>query len=707
MSDTAANLDTQLVALLNAGNIDGALVLLDSAIAGNPTPTLYLARGRLLLATDQPELALSDFQDAASRAATEHERTHAALAQAETLVQLNRPHDARVHLEHVLASATVPADRLDASRLLASLDLREGLLGAALERLSRLLVVERAALDDTTYAEIALDLAQVLRLIGDPSGARSVLEEVLARVGDDAEWAARVHAQLGTTLAFEGRYALALTHYDLALAGEARPVERARIHYNRAVAQRERADLAAAAADLRTAATELGDTDADLAADIRLLTGVVTREQGDLSASLDALKDAIERAHSRNAEGRARLEVGITLAATGVHGLAAQEFGAALSLCDDEADLARAYRYRASTRKELGLPALALVDVTRALELTHDPDERARGAMTQAALLNELDREPEAYAALRDAPFDEVTNPEVRLQLAYQLGSLAVRRGDLDLALATLADAQRLAHQTGDTTILGQILVNRGVALDVAGSRTEAQASFQQVITLAPSLYLIYQAQMNLGRLAADSGRLQPALDAFGAAATAADDRDARAMAFLSRGSTAMRAGRYVEADADFTRILVLQPSDPIATQARYYRGLTANLLGQLERARADLTITIDNERDRDNRAQALLDRGLIALSAGDFTSATADIREAAQSFRRRARRAEAHVQLAVVNALLGNCAAAAVELQAAHALDPSGAALATAKDDLRLQTCANHPDFAAALLHNTQQPPA
>lgn len=694
-------LQDDLLALLDAHDLDAAMRLLDTRIAAaqvEQRAPLLLARGRLRLTAGDAHGAAQDLAIALELIGDGPARGVTLLALGEALFECGDLDAARRLLETALDAHLAPVDRSLATRLVARIDLAHGRLDDAISLLSRVAAEPAGEGHDAdARAEAALDLAHALRLAGDARRAQAVLEELLVWAIDRPLWAVRVLPQLGTTLAFAGRYDLAIAQYTRALQFPLDAAGRARVLYNRAVAFRELHDTGAALCDLHAAWECLTEVEPTLAFDIQFLLGIVSRETGNPAAALEALGRAIDNAPTPDAEGRARLEVGITLAATGVHGLAAEEFSAAIALCTDDLDRERAYRYRAATRGEMGLPALALDDVTQALALTLDPDERARGAMTRAALLLELEREADAYAALREAPLAEVSLPQVRVQLAYQLGSLATRRGDIDIALEALGHALELALAGEDRQLLGQVLVNRGVALDIAGASDDALDAFRDAVRLAPSNEIVYQAWMNIGRVLTDRGRLREALDAFGSAAAAADDRDARAMAFLSRGSAAMRGGRYIDADADFTRILVLQPRDPIATQARYYRGLTANLLGQLERARDDLSVTIELERDRDNRAQALVERGLVALSAGDFRAAERDFREAAATFRRRAKRAEAHLHLAALLALDGACDAAMDELRLVQALDPSGEVIEAARRDPRFTICRDHPMFLSA----------
>ncbi|RIK38503.1 MAG: hypothetical protein DCC58_16550, partial [Chloroflexi bacterium] len=511
-----------LLRLLQAEDIDGAITWLTAALPSAEAAerfALLFTRGRLRSAQGDARLALADLDSALTLAPSDAARSQVLVARAEARVLAQQPGPARMDLEAALGMLLDAADRADAIRLLARLDLEEGRAGDAIGRLSQL----RTELQGNQQlaevrAEVALDLAGILRSAGAAREARQVLEDTALWAVDQPDWAYRVGVQLATTLAFEGRYDLAVAQYTAALALQPEPSERARTLYNRAVAYRELGNGAAALADLRNALDHDDTLDAAARFDLRLVLGIVQRESGSPHAALEALRQAIDIAPEPDAEGRARLEVGITLATTGVHGLAAQEFGAAIALCNDSLDRARAHRYRATTRRELGLPALALEDVTHALELTSDPDERARGAVTQAALLLELHRDHEAYRALVEAPQEGIEDDEIRAQLHFQLGTLATQRGDIERAISALTSAIDVAQRRNDNMLLGQALLNLGVAQDIAGDAGGARATFHKVVRISPSAELVYQAWMNVGRVEADAGDPQAALAAFGMA---------------------------------------------------------------------------------------------------------------------------------------------------------------------------------------------
>jgi tetratricopeptide (TPR) repeat protein len=690
---TWSNLD-RILGLLRRDRIDDALALIAAELVDATWAyrySLLLTRGRVYTALGEPDLANADLDAALELVSDAQERAQVLLARAEARLIGNRIAEAEADLTLLTNLVDSGYSNAVARHMLGRIARERGELVRAIELLSE---ARAAAFDDPDlYSEVTLDLAVALRSAGEPLQALALLEELAGH--DDPAWQSRVLAQVGTTQAFIGRHDLAIAAYERALRLTSEPTDRARLRYNRAVALREIGDRAAAHEEL--ASITFDDVGEDIVAfDTLLLRGILGRESGELQVALDDLRRALELAPDEDRQGKARLEIGATLAATGLFGLAVDELSAALELCQDPDDRAVALRYRGVARHEMGLTGLALDDFTRAVALTADPDDRARGELTRAALLVDAGRLDEAYEAL-DRSLASAVEPAVLAQLRFQRGSLAIERGDFDIGLSDLERAATYARESGDTAFETQIALNRGVALNATGALDEAADAFRRAADLAGRGELAYLALMNLARTLVSDNRPDDAFAAYERAAPAAeDDRDARAEAFLARGQAAVRWGRYVQADADFTRVLALQPSDPVQAQARYARGMTRSLLGQLERAREDLTVTIETARDRDHRAQALVDRGLVALAAGDFAGAETDLRAAAESFRHRAERAMAHAHLAIVHAQRGDCAAAATAARDALALDREGRARELLRTDVRLAACWERADWPA-----------
>ena len=653
---------------------------------------LLVTRGRLRVALGDSAGALSDLNAALLLATDPAAQGATLLARAETFNEAGRVGEARADLDRALPLLRARgAGEADALRLLGRLERDHGDPARAAALLTR--ACGLAADDRILLAETALDLAIALRSGDEAERALRLLERLLTRDIGDLTWRGRVLTQIGVTQGVLGAWPRALDTFEAALCATLDGNDRARLRYNRAAAWRALGDVAAAMDELARAIDEAPD-DPAMVFDIRLLEGVLARKREELERSVEALRRAIDAAPDDERQGKARLELGTTLAATGLFGVAVDEFSAALALCHDPADLASAHRYRGIARHNLGLAGLALDDVTRAVALTCDPDERARGELTRAALLTALDDRDGAFAALERA-VNDARDPAVVAQARFQRGSLAAGRGAVELGLSDLEHAIAAAHVLGDVTFEAQARLNQGVALDAIGRQNEAEDAFSLAAELAARGPLAHLAWLNLARLRAAGDQQQAAVAAFERAAVVAeDDRQARADAFLARGNALIRWGRYVEADADFTRVLALQPGDALQAQARYSRGLTRGVLGQLERARDDLSATIAGARDRDHRAQALLDRGLVAFAAGDFAGALDDVRAASDLFRRRSRRAVALTHLAVIHAQQGHCAAAAEELRRAFALDRAGDALRFARLEPGLRRCADEPGF-------------
>ncbi len=237
--------------------------------------------------------------------------------------------------------------------------------------------------------------------------------------------------QIGTSYGFTGDYDAALDAWDEALPLLDDGDDRAVVRYNRAVALRGMGRLDEARDDLQRGLVDNAGVNPRTEFDLLLLLGIVERERADSQRSLDALGQAAAVMPDGDPHGRARLEIGTTLATAGLVGLAIEEFAAAAQLCADADDRARSWRSRGAARQELGLVEPALEDYGRAVEETTDPDERARGQLTRAAILATLDRRREALAALEDAALS-ARDPEVARQVIVQRGALRAATGDLD-----------------------------------------------------------------------------------------------------------------------------------------------------------------------------------------------------------------------------------------------------------------------------------
>jgi tetratricopeptide (TPR) repeat protein len=498
--------------------------------------------------------------------------------------------------------------------------------------------------------------------------------------------------QLGTTYGFVGDPEMALAAYDEALALLAHPLERATARYNRAVVLRETGDLGAAAAELDQALAENGGADPQIAFDALLLAGIVAREREDLQGSLDALRAATEVIPDGERHGRARLELGTTLAATGLYGLAIDELSAALALTSERADRARALRLRGLSRREMSQHGAALADIEAAIDLTDDPDEYARATMAAAALLAALGNRREALDRAEALRFDD-SDDEGRLQLLVQRGALRSELGDLDAAIEDLDAAAHLAEATGDLDLRTSILADLGAIYLATGQSEPGHQALREAASLGVSGEAAYLALMNLAQHLLAHGSVFAALDAWETAAAAAeDDRDSRARAFVARANALLRYTEYVPAESDFTRALMLNPSQPIVDQATIGLQTVQGELAAFAGHREQLTQAIAAMDAPSYRATPTLERALLELTIGNYGAAALDATRAARLFQLRPERARAHALLALIETAQGNCAEALAALAEADILDPDRGWHADFADDWRWRRC---PDVA------------
>ena len=694
-------LGPRIVAALDLGDIDGALALIDAAVASAAPferSTWLLLRGRLLLALGDPEQATLAFTDALTGVDDPDQQGEALLARAEAAEAFGDIDAARADLS--LARETVENEVLRArvGHVLGRIERDDGDLALAIE-----LLRDAHALpdlfDDTPagreqLVDVTLDLAMALRLAGDAAQAL----DLLLGLPDDlpSPLRARVLLQLGTTHGFAGDPARALAAYDDALALLSHPLERAAARYNRAVVLREAGRLAEAFDDLQQSLVENDDTDSAIAFDALLLAGIIARERDDLQASLDALRAATELVPDGERHGRARLELGTTLAATGLYGLAIEELSVALALCTEDADRARALRLRGLSRREMGQHGAALADIEAALALTDDPDEHARATMAASALLASLGNRREALERASTLLLD-TGDDEGRLHLFVQRGALRSELGDLDGATGDLEAAQKLAGQSGDSDLRTSILADLGAIYLATGQSALARQTLREAAALGISGEAAFLALMNLGNQLLAEGAVFEALDAWEQAAAAAeDDRDARARAFVARANALLRYAEYAPAEADFTRALTLSPSQPITDQATVGLQTVRGELEAFATYREQLTQTIAALDAPSYRAGPTLERALLALTTGHYDDALLDATRATALFRLTHERAKAHAVLALIHTAQDNCDDALSSLADADALDPARGWHSDLSEDWRWQRC---QEVAAAIV--------
>jgi tetratricopeptide (TPR) repeat protein len=687
---------------LQSGDVAGVLELierdLNRPLSDSQRHALHLMRARLLSVVGEPHDALSDFDSALLHAASDIQQGMALLARGELNESIGRIDDARSDLSSALPLLLNPSDQTVARQALGRIERDHGDLGHGIDLLIgvRDSLIESGGEPDR-LAEATLDLAMALRLAGDTTASIDLLESLI----DDVEppFAARILIQIGTTHGFAGQPQQALDAYARALPLLPEASERAVVRYNRAVVLREHGLLDDAWSEIERALVENAGESARVEFDALLLGGILARELNDYQRSLDLLGEAAGLQPDGDPHGRARLEIGTTLAATGLFGPAIEEFASAAALCADDTDRARALRYRGVARHELGLLDDALADFDAAIPLSADPDDRARGQSTRATLLAALERRSDALSAL-DAALDQAGDELLVRQLLVQRGSLSSEMGRLDQAVADLERAAGLATAAGDDDMVSRVLVDLG-AIHVARDELDvAIEHFSRCVSIARDQVVAHLACMNLGNLHASRGDPDEALRAFDrAAAAAADDRDARAAAFLARGNALLRWGRYGEADTEFKRILTLQPSAALLDQSGIGRRTTEHHLRHIQQTRDELTKVIEAMDQASYRAQPMLQRGMLALAAGDTGAALMDVTRATRLFRLQAERALALGHLALVHASTGNCGEALAAIDAARELDPDAGWMAQLAGEPGWLRCCEQHGFPLALL--------
>lgn len=690
----------RIVAALDAGDVDGALTLIDSAIDAADPPErsdYFLLRGRLLLAIGASDQAVESFAEAHEGAEGADQQADALVARAEALESLGDIDAARRDLRQARELASDPAHRSGADHQLGRIERDHGDLAAAIDLLHRahaVLAVDSVdPLERERLVDVTLDLAMALRLAGDADQAIDLLDRL---PGDlPAANRARVLIQIGTTYGFAGDPVRALAAYDEALTLLSHPLERAAARYNRAVVLREIGRLDEASDELQQSLAEHDGSDRTIAFDALLLAGIVAREREDLQGSVDALRAATEVIPEGERHGRARLELGTTLAATGLYGLAIDELSAALVLCTERPDRSRALRLRGLSRREMGQHGPALADIEASLELTDDPDERSRATMAASALLASLGNRREALDRAETLRLND-DDDEGRLLLLVQRGALRSELGDLDGAIDDLALAAMLAEQTGDRDLRTSILADLGAIYLATGQSAAAHQALREAAALGVSGEAAFLALMNLGNQLLAEGSIFDALEAWEQAAAAAeDDRDSRARAFVTRANALLRYAEYAPAATDFTRALTLNPSPQITDQATIGLQMVQGELEAFATYHEQLTQTIAAMDAPSYRAGPTFQRALLALTTGNYDDALVDATRATSLFRLDHERAKGHALLALIQTALGNCDEAQASLAEADALDRERGWHADLGDDWRWKRC---PDIAASI---------
>jgi len=161
-------------------------------------------------------------------------------------------------------------------------------------------------------------------------------------------------------------------------------------------------------------------------------------------------------------------------------------------------------------------------------------------------------------SAARDA---ERAHDTRAANLWAQAGNAALASGNADVAL-TYFDAA-MAQGISAGLLLGELHVDRGRALVVAGRPNEAEAAFAEAHKLVPEDPLAWLLSATLARR---QGRLDRAQADIDIAATLAP-RDPEVA--LEAGNIAASAGRYDIARRNWDQAIAIRPDGPVARTAR------------------------------------------------------------------------------------------------------------------------------------------
>jgi len=258
---------------------------------------------------------------------------------------------------------------------------------------------------------------------------------------------------------------------------------------------------------------------------------------------------------------------------------------------------------------------------------------RARTEMEQARI-----HASQALAADPDHPR--------ALQLA---GDLALDRRDGEVARRSF---EHLVEVAPTATVAHNRL---GLALELEGALSEAQASYREAVRLDRRNH---DAWINLGRLAAATGDLPGAREAFD---HAVEHAPSAADAWLGRGLARMGTSDLAEAERSFHRAAELAPNDAEPLLA------LGDLLRQQGRVAEAVTVYREALAIEDADAASWLKLGHVLFASGDLEGARAAYEA---SIARAPSLAAAHNGLGAALMHLGDHHGAELALERAAALD-------------------------------------
>lgn len=345
------------------------------------------------------------------------------------------------------------------------------------------------------------------------------------------------------------------------------------------------------------------------------LLGALHRREGDFAASAEALERAREL-DPRDVPtllrlAHARFELGELEAAEAV-------WKAALELSP----------LSAAAHHGLGRVAFARGEWERAVELferTLELQPDATSVHHQLGLahreLGDLEAARRHLAANRHGPvrfadplIDDLNRRVVAAQYHFKAGNEAMRRGDLERAVAEYREAVE-----GDPEYaLGRY--NLGLALVRSGRPEEAVEAFEAALELDPEYR---DAHFNLAMALADLGRPEEAVDHF--ERTYRIDPQDRA-AHLEWAVALGRSGRHAEAIRELEAVLAERPGE---ARALLHLGASLAETGRLEAAEQRFRQVLAGDAVPATRAQARWQLGVLAERRGDLAAAAEEYRAA------------------------------------------------------------------------------